>query len=87
MIQNTDNKPLSELFSSDNKVTYHIPKYQREYVWGKTNWEKLFDDIIDNGKNHFLGSIICVKNNLSTEIRKFNSIFIYNSNFTYTYRS
>jgi uncharacterized protein with ParB-like and HNH nuclease domain len=45
MIQNTDNKPLSELFSADNKITYHIPKYQREYVWGKWNWESLFDDI------------------------------------------
>jgi hypothetical protein len=32
MIQNTDNKPLSDLFSLDNKIKYHIPKYQREYV-------------------------------------------------------
>jgi len=60
MIQNTDNKPLSELFSSDNKVTYHIPKYQREYVWGKWNWESLFDDIEESEGSHFLGSIICV---------------------------
>ena len=60
MIQNTDNKPLSELFSSDNKVTYHIPKYQREYVWGKWNWESLFDDIEESEGSHFLGSIICI---------------------------
>ena len=31
MIQNADNKLLSELFSADNKVTYQIPKYQRRY--------------------------------------------------------
>jgi len=60
MIQNTDNKPLSELFSSDNKVSYHIPKYQREYVWGKWNWEALFDDIEESQGGHFLGSIICI---------------------------
>ena len=60
MIQNTDNKPLSELFSADNKITYHIPKYQREYVWGKWNWESLFDDIDENEGGHFLGSIICI---------------------------
>ena len=35
MIQNTDKKTLSELFNSDNKISYHIPKYQREYVWVK----------------------------------------------------
>lgn len=60
MIQNTDNKPLSELFSADNKVTYQIPKYQREYVWSKWNWESLFDDIEESNGGHFLGSIICI---------------------------
>jgi|TARA_B110000971_G_scaffold120371_1_gene123259 uncharacterized protein with ParB-like and HNH nuclease domain len=60
MIQNTDNKSLSELFSGDNRVTYHIPKYQREYVWGKWNWEALFDDIEESQGGHFLGSIICI---------------------------
>ena len=60
MIQNTDNKPLSELFSSENNVTYHIPKYQREYVWSKWNWESLFDDIEESEGGHFLGSIICI---------------------------
>lgn len=53
MIQNTDNKPLSELFSADNKVKYHIPKYQREYVWSKWDWEALFDDIEESGGGHF----------------------------------
>ena len=60
MIQNTDNKPLSELYSADHKATYHIPKYQREYTWGKTNWEALFDDVNDGNGGHFLGSIICI---------------------------
>ena len=66
MIQNTDNKPLSELFSSDNKISYHIPKYQREYVWGKWNWEALFDDIEESEGSHFLGSIICINTEKDT---------------------
>ncbi|MBT0606823.1 DUF262 domain-containing protein [Aequorivita echinoideorum] len=68
MIQNTDNKPLSELFSADNKVAYHIPKYQREYVWSKWNWESLYDDIEESEGGHFLGSIICI--NTETDSHK-----------------
>mgnify|MGYP005827868079 CR=1 FL=1 len=68
MIQNTDNKPLSELFSGDNNVTYYIPKYQREYVWSKWNWEALFDDILESEGGHFLGSIICI--NTETDSHK-----------------
>ncbi len=60
MIQNTANKPLSELFSADNLVSYQIPKYQREYIWSKWNWEALFDDIEESDGGHFLGSIICI---------------------------
>lgn len=66
MIQNTDNRPLSQLYSSDHKVTYFIPKYQREYIWGKNNWEALFDDILDSSGGHFLGSIICINQQLDT---------------------
>lgn len=60
MIQSTSNKALSELFSADNGVSYQIPKYQREYVWGKWNWEAFFDDIYESSGGHFLGSIICI---------------------------
>ena len=60
MIQNTSNKPLSELYSADNSVSYHIPKYQREYIWGKWNWEALFYDIEESDGGHFMGSIICI---------------------------
>lgn len=60
MIQNTSNKSLSELYSADTAVSYHIPKYQREYIWGKWNWEALFDDIEESDGGHFMGSIICI---------------------------
>lgn len=66
MIQNSKNKPLSELFSPENNVRYHIPKYQREYVWSKSNWESLFDDIVESKSGHFLGSIICINTELDS---------------------
>ena len=68
MIQNTSNKPLSELYSADTAVSYHIPKYQREYIWGKWNWEALFDDIEESDGGHFMGSIICI--NVQTDSHK-----------------
>ena len=66
MIQNVSNKPVSELFSSENQVSYFIPKYQREYIWSKFNWESLFDDIDESAGGHFLGSIICINTQLDS---------------------
>ena len=39
---------------------YHIPKYQREYVWGKYHWETLINDINENDPAYFIGSVIVV---------------------------
>jgi uncharacterized protein with ParB-like and HNH nuclease domain len=39
---------------------YHIPKYQREYVWGKVEWETLLNDILENDIDYFVGSVIVV---------------------------
>lgn len=39
---------------------YHIPRFQREYVWKKNNWSKLIEDIYDNDPGHYMGSVICV---------------------------
>ena len=38
-----------------------IPFFQRPYVWGKEQWEQLFDDLFNayhEKKEHFLGSIV-----------------------------
>ena len=37
---------------------YEIPFFQRGYVWEESNWEDLFNDLLDENSNHFLGSII-----------------------------
>lgn len=42
---------------------YHVPKYQREYTWGKNEWEQLLTDIDENDPGYFMGSIICIDDN------------------------
>jgi len=60
MIQSTNKYQISEIFGIDNKVKYVIPKFQREYIWTKDEWENLFNDLMENDNGYFLGTIICV---------------------------
>jgi len=60
MIKSAQNYPISSILDTEAKVRFAVPKYQREYVWKKTHWEDLFDDIHTNPAGHFLGSIICI---------------------------
>jgi len=50
---------IRELF---NRKVYNIPRNQRRYVWKKSNWQELFDDVLSvvEGKltSHFIGSIV-----------------------------
>ena len=60
MITDAQNRSVSQLFDNDQHVVYNVPRYQREYKWGKTQLEQLFDDIQENNEGYFLGSIICI---------------------------
>ncbi|MGM7448394.1 DUF262 domain-containing protein [Idiomarina sp. ST20R2A10] len=60
MIKSVFNYPISTLLDIESNVIYTIPRYQREYTWGKGQWERLFDDLIENDSGYFLGSIICI---------------------------
>jgi hypothetical protein len=62
VIRSVNQTPLYELLSPENNVVYEVPAYQREYSWGKEQWDALFDDLIEEppGGGHFLGTIICV---------------------------
>jgi uncharacterized protein with ParB-like and HNH nuclease domain len=60
MIKSVHNYPVSQLFDTNSRVVYTIPRYQREYTWGKSQWENLFDDVQENDPGYFLGSIICI---------------------------
>ena len=56
-------KQICDIMHYEKKLVYEIPKYQREYVWGITEWETMFDDLQDNENGYYLGSIICINTN------------------------
>ena len=60
MIKSVNNYPVSQLFDIEAGVVYSIPLYQREYTGGKHHWESMFDDLLENDPDHFLGSMICI---------------------------
>jgi len=60
MIQDVKNYPVSTLLDIETSIVYAIPRYQREYKWGKGSWDNLFDDLLENDPKYFLGSIICI---------------------------
>jgi len=57
----TQHLPLVTILQTAADIRhYHVPKYQREYTWGRREWEQMFDDIKDNHAGYFMGSVICV---------------------------
>lgn len=66
MIKSVNNYPISQLFDIEASVVYAVPRYQREYTWGKSQWEALFDDVQENDPGYFLGSIICINQTTDT---------------------
>lgn len=74
MILSAEPTPIYELLSPENRVVYDVPAYQREYSWGKDQWDALFDDLLEepNGTGHFLGTIICV--NKTRDTTRFSSL-------------
>lgn len=60
MIKDVRKYHIYEIFASDGKFYYSIPKYQREYTWSYREWDALYDDISENNSEYFIGSIICI---------------------------
>lgn len=55
---------IGALFSSN--IFFTIPKYQREYTWGQSQWAALYDDLIENEQGYFIGSIICISKSVDS---------------------
>ena len=58
-------KNIKEILANDN---YIIPRYQRNYAWGKAEISQLIKDIeeffpkeINENKSYYLGSLVCFK--------------------------
>ena len=66
MIKSVSDYPISTLLNIESNIIYSIPRYQREYIWGKPQWERLFDDLIENDSGYYLGSIICINQSQDT---------------------
>jgi hypothetical protein len=64
MIKSVFNYPVSTLLDIEAGVVYAIPRYQREYTWGKNQWDALFEDLLENDLNYYLGSIICINQSI-----------------------
>lgn len=39
----TENRKIKDIF--EKSCQYFVPRYQRDYVWNKTNWSELISDI------------------------------------------
>lgn len=53
-------------FLSTNSDFYEIPFFQRGYVWEESNWSDLYEDLLNENSNHFLGSVIIRKNDTNS---------------------
>lgn len=60
MIKSVHDYHIYDLLKNDAHFYYKIPKYQRAYTWNQYHWKALYDDLIENGKEYFIGSIICI---------------------------
>ena len=41
-------------------IQYRVPLFQRTYSWGETNWQRLWDDLLEiyamkEQRDHFIG--------------------------------
>lgn len=59
----TENRKITDIFQ--RVARYNVPRYQRDYVWTKVNWQELIKDIeftmnmkADAAWSHFLGTIV-----------------------------
>lgn len=66
MISQVTHPTIANVLSTDDKWLWCVPRYQREYTWGKRNWEQLLDDVLGNDPGYFLGSVIVIPGPLDT---------------------
>lgn len=60
-------KPISELFPIETKISYVIPPYQRGYSWNVDNIEELFNDIVNEDENYYIGNLLVTKEQAASD--------------------
>lgn len=58
---NTNNAYYKQLIG--NGLTYHVPRFQRDYSWGEQQWDDLWQDIIETARDedepaHYMGYLV-----------------------------
>ena len=58
---NTSNQTYRQLMG--NGLLYSVPRFQRDYSWGDTEWEDLWEDILslmapDGEQAHYMGYLV-----------------------------
>ncbi|CAK1243217.1 DNAse/DNA nickase specific for phosphorothioated or glycosylated phage DNA [Fructobacillus tropaeoli] len=51
-------QPLTNIFTLDGPEKYVVPRYQRNYSWGDTQIETLFNDINNEDSGYYVGNLI-----------------------------
>lgn len=72
----SEDREISDIF--EGQKIYYVPRYQRNYVWTKTNWSELLADIKftitkDDSKinwSHFIGAIVLKEEEVEDNILK-----------------
>ena len=67
-IINVEKKFISELYHTDKDIYYTVPLYQREYEWTMENCDELFYDLNENDQGYYIGSIICIEQEVEESI-------------------
>jgi len=60
LIRSAREYAISDIFNPEKEIKYVIPRYQREYAWKKEQVGELLDDLDENQKGYFLGTILCI---------------------------
>ncbi len=63
-----DNLDIAKVFSNGGSIFYVLPHFQREYTWGRPEWDTLLNDALavydeyreDKPPEHFLGSLVVI---------------------------
>lgn len=77
-IFNAESRDIQSLYNATPGLGFFIPTYQRQYTWGRTNIERMLDDIKScierladyNDSVTFIGTVITVANNEGVAVRK-----------------
>ncbi|MCY4525520.1 MAG: DUF262 domain-containing protein [Anaerolineaceae bacterium] len=70
---------VGHVFNRGGDVHFVIPEFQRPYAWEQTEWQALWDDLLEmhsagNQARHFLGAIVVVNDEIRVHVPTYTLI-------------